>query len=165
MAILAPPVRVVGGRFLNTSNSGSHSFTRRLLAPPTGTITTVTEEDYLHFAANNPKGPLTQVATVATGFFPFNGVLKEVQLHAHASNVTPPEAIFDVNIGTAGAMATIFQNPADRPRIAVGATYGERTGLNASFQKGWRYSIDLDQMPPGGVPTPVWVVFVLERVP
>lgn len=91
----------------------------------------------------------TNIRTVPS---PMACTILEVGVRCGSPNASG-DAIFDVNKNG----ASIFADPADRPKILSGQTSGERTGLSVSLAKDDLLSVDMDSVPLGGVAGPVFI--------
>ena len=83
---------------------------------------------------------------------PVNGFIQEIALDV--GMIIPGGAgsvVLDINKNG----ATIFPVPANRPKVVAGASSGSASGLAIAVNKGDLITVDLDQFPLGGVPTPL----------
>lgn len=92
---------------------------------------------------------------------PMDCTVESVRVYCGLPNAAGA-AIFDLNTGPLTALATIFPDPADRPRILANATEGEVTGLSIDLTEGDWLSVDLDAFPLGGVQGPVFIDLIVE---
>lgn len=125
------------------------------------------EDDFMHYIALRPRGPLTGVASgIDACRFPFDCTIKEVRVYCGASSINVVPATFDINVGPApGSLVTIFTDPNDRPSIAPGQLQGSSEGLDVDADQDWFLSADLDSLPASGVAGPVFIVIAIERRP
>jgi hypothetical protein len=113
-----------------------------------------------------------ELGTISAGVHPilryvrvpkdFGFTIEHVDVSAGAPNGAG-DAVFNVRTGpNLASLTTIFAMPADRPKIASGATDGEVTGLSEAVAAGSYIVFDADSIPLGGLSGPVFITARVE---